>query len=149
MPPETSVYEPTVPSAQDTKLAKESSRILASHAARGALRIHLDDGQSFMLPLAATRLLGHLLTEMAAGNAVTLIPVHAEMTTQDAADYLNVSRPYLIGLIEQGELPFRKVGTHRRIRFDDVKRYKDEIDARRLTALDALARQAQEFNMGY
>ena len=142
-------YELTVPSEQDAKLAEESSRILAARAGMGALTVHLDDGQTLTLPLAATRLLSHLLTEMAAGNAVTLIPIHAEMTTQEAADYLNVSRPYLIGLIENGDIPFRKVGTHRRIRFEDVKRYRDNIDARRSATLDELARQAQELDMGY
>jgi excisionase family DNA binding protein len=111
--------------------------------------VQLEDGRTLTLPYAATRLLSYLLTEMAEGNAVTLIPVHAEMTTQEAADYLNVSRPYLIGLLESQEVPYRKVGTHRRVKFADIKHYKDEIDRRRLETLDELARQAQELRMGY
>ncbi len=149
MPPTAGLYESAVPSEQDAKLATESSRILAARSTKDALRVHLEDGQTLTLPYAATRLLSYLLTEMAEGNAVTLIPIHAEMTTQEAADYLNVSRPYLIGLLESGTIHHRKVGTHRRIKFSDVKRYKDEIDQKRHQTLDELAQQAQELNMGY
>jgi len=149
MPPSAGIYEPAVPSERDAQLATESSRILAARSSQEALRVQLEDGQTLTLPYAATRLLRYLLTEMAEGNAVTLIPIHAEMTTQEAADYLNVSRPYMIGLLESGTIPFRKVGTHRRVKFFDVKGYKDEIDKKRLQTLDELARQAQELNMGY
>lgn len=138
-----------VPTETDTLLAKESSRILASKVQAGELRVHLDDGQVLTLPGAATRLLSHILTEMAAGNAVNLIPVHAEMTTQEAADYLDVSRPYLVGLLKAGEIPYRKVGTHRRVQFEDVKAYKDRCDREREKALDALAAEAQDLDMGY
>ncbi len=138
-----------VPSEEDAALAAESSRILASRPSEGEFRVHLDDGQTLALPRAVKQLLAHLLTEMSHGNAVTLIPIHAEMTTQEAADYLNVSRPHLVKLLEEGTIPFHKVGSHRRVRFRDLKGYKDRITADRAKALDELAAQAQEFNMGY
>src|SRR5688572_16870997 len=111
----------TVPNDEDARLAAESSRILAAIRPERVLRVHLDDGQVLTLPVAAARLLAHLLTEMAHGNAVTLIPIHAELTTQEAADFLNVSRPYLVRLLEENKIKFHKVGTHRRVRFQDLK----------------------------
>ncbi len=98
-----------IPTAEDTALATNSSRILAKVKPESELTVHLDDGQTLVLPNAATRLLSHILREMAQGNAVTLIPIHAELTTQEAADYLGVSRPYLISMLKAGALPFGKV----------------------------------------
>lgn len=111
--------------------------------------MRLDDGQELVLPRSATRLIVHLLTEMAQGNAVTIIPIHADLTTQEAADYLNVSRPHLIGLLESGKIEYHKTGTHRRVRFQDLVKYREATEKRRRKIMEELAAQSQAENMGY
>ena len=120
--------ETVVPSEEDAKVAAISSRVLASAPKERELRVRLDDGQEITLPKGVARLLSHLLTEMARGNAVTLFPIHTELTTQEAADFLNVSRPHLVQLLESGELKFRKVGTHRRVRFQELAEFRRQSD---------------------
>jgi excisionase family DNA binding protein len=137
-----------VPTPDDAELAAKASRLL-SRRAKSALRIQLDDGEELTLPTAAAKLLTHLLTEMSQGNAVTLIPLHAELTTRQAADYLNVSRPHVIKLLEQSKIPYHKVGTHRRIRFSDLETFKRTHETVRQQAMDELAAEAQELEMGY
>jgi len=150
----TDTIEPVAPSEKDTALAKESSRQLAPLlGARKELSLQvLKDGhpsEPVLVPTAAVRLLVYILTEMAKGNAVTLIPIHVELSTQEAADILNVSRPFLVKLLDEGKIPSRKVGTHRRVLFSDLSAYKKLDDLERQKALEALATEAQELNMGY
>ena len=139
---------PVVPDETDSQLAATASRELA-RASKASIRVQLEDGTELPLPKAVTPLLIHLLTEMGQGNAVTLIPVHAELTTQEAANLLNVSRPHLIRLLEKGEIPFHKAGTHRRVKFVDIEAYKEQFERQRKDALEELARQAQDLGMGY
>lgn len=141
--------EPVSPTIDDVRLAKASSRRLAGFRNRN-LNVHIaETDEQVELPAIAVRLLVDLLSAMAEGNAVTLIPIHAELTTQQAADLLGVSRPFLIKQLEEGAIPHRRVGTHRRILFSDLMQYKHETDAKRIGALDELAAQAQELDMGY
>lgn len=138
----------TMPTQQDAKLATQASQVLAPKA-EAELTVTLDDGTKLTLPRAATRLLHHLLTQMSLGNAVTLIPIHAELTTQEAADYLNVSRPFLVKLLETDRIPFHRVGTHRRVRFTDLESFRKRTEQERQEAMQELAKQAQELGMGY
>lgn len=101
------------------------------------------------LPQEALRRFLEVLAQMANGNAVTIVPVHAEFTTQQAADYLNVSRPFLISLLEEKKLPFRMVGSHRRIRFADLQSYREADDKRRESVLAELSADAQLNGHGY
>lgn len=139
---------PIVPTSEDVELAETASRVLAG-ANKNALRVQLDDGHELELPKAVTPMLIHILTEMAQGNSVTLIPVHAELSTQEAANLLNVSRPYLVKLLDTGVIPHHKAGTHRRVKFTDLDAYRSQFEIARNEAMSELARQAQELGMGY
>jgi len=141
-----------VPTPNDVELATESSRVLSAAGlanAKADFKVRLDNGTELTLPNSAMRLISHLLIEMSHGNAVTLIPIHANLTTQEAADYLGVSRPHLVSLLTGGKIKFHKVGTHRRVRFGDLQEYRDAQAREREDSLSALAAQAQELKMGY
>jgi excisionase family DNA binding protein len=140
----------TLPDTETVSLARASagelSRLLAEKPGTDRARVQLD-GHDLILPRQALALLRDLLAEMAQGNAVMVVPTHAELTTQDAANILNVSRPYLIKLLEEGQIPFSKIGTHRRIRYQDLMAYKQRSDQQSQALLDELTRQAQELKM--
>lgn len=144
-----------LPTSEEVVLAQASGRAISAYLQTRAetqqIEILDDKGKSHAVrvPVSALRLLVDVLTEIGEGNAVSIIPIHAELTTQEAADVLNVSRPFLVQLLERGKIQFHKIGTHRRVRYQDVIAYKEQIDAERSKALDALTEQAQELNMGY
>lgn len=143
--------EVVTPTKADAVLAKELGEKLAAHLGC-ELRLELKTDTSteeLVLPPPALRLLLCALTEMGQGNAVTLTPVRAELTTQQAADLLNVSRPHLVKLLDEGSIPSRKVGTHRRVQLVDLLAYKREFQARRQAALSELAALSQDLGLGY
>lgn len=142
---------PLLPTEQDAELARTSSRLLAAYIGQGdTARLRLIDGEDEIeVPVAALRMLVDILANMAEGNAISLVPIHAELTTQQAADFLGVSRPHLVSLVDKGQIPHHKVGTHRRIYFRDVLAYRKARMGKSQAALDALAAQAQDLGMEY
>jgi excisionase family DNA binding protein len=143
--------EVVTPSKADAALARELGQKLAAHKG-SEIRLELITGTSteeLILPRSALRLLLRALSEMGQGNAVTLTPVQAELTSQQAADLLNVSRPHLVKLLNEGTIPSRKVGTHRRVQLEDVLAYKREFQAKRQAALSELAGLSQDLDLGY
>lgn len=147
-------FTSVAPSAKERQLASETLRRLTPDKSKGAeLHVQLVEngqaGELLPVPASAMTLFIQLLNELAAGNTVTLVPSQTELTTQEAADLLNVSRPFLLNLLEKGEIPFCTVAGQRRVKLNDVVAYKQQIDTARLQALDELAEQAQKLDMGY
>jgi excisionase family DNA binding protein len=141
-----------------TTVAAEASEalrdLIGSMPNEGAARVRVsadgnEEGVTMTVPREALELFAELLGHLAMGDGVTVVPAHAELSTFEAAELLNVSRPFVIGLLEAGKIPFRMVGTHRRIRLTDLMVYKQQDDARRDEALAALTRQAQDLGLGY
>jgi excisionase family DNA binding protein len=148
--PEENIFRPVSPSEKDQQVAKISAQRLATALRRKKSDFHFElDDESFAVPESVTKMLLEILSQMAQGNAVVLIPAHAELTTQEAADTLNVSRPFLIKLLEQGKLPYRKVGSHRRVMFSDLMNYKEQYKNDRLKVLEELQKDAEDNDMGY
>lgn len=153
MAPAVMQFTTGIPGPEEVSLAQSSAEAFAGklvgHPDRVAIRFVEDAREVIELPSVAVRLFVDLLNEMAKGNAVSLIPTHAELTTQQAADLLNVSRGFLVKLLEQQEIPHRKVGTHRRVLFSDLKAYEDRTRRARSEALDDLAAESQALGLGY
>ena len=144
-----------LPVEREMQAAVEAQRMLAAYLATrtDTQRIQIFDDENrahqVELPTSALRLLVDILAELADGNAVKVVPVHAELTTQEAADLLNVSRPHLIKLLKSNALPYHRTGKHRRVRFSDLMRYKAERDQESADAMEELSKQAQDLRMGY
>lgn len=134
-----------LPSSGERAAANQLRRILAAQAAgehERKLKVLGDTGEQaeVVLTPGLSALLMELLRHIGRGDAVTLVPVSQRLTTQQAADILNVSRPFLISLLTKGEIPHELVGRHRRIRADDLFAYKRRRDEKRAEALADLAR---------
>lgn len=142
-----------VPTESERVLAKESRRIMKDCLSKSGscqVKIFVDGVEREMhVPMIAMRLLMEALRQISMGKGAVVLPLDAEISTQQAADILNVSRPYLVGLLEENEIPFRRVGARRRVRLLDVLNYKRRNDEERMKVLDELTAQAQDLNMGY
>jgi len=140
------------PSEQDVELARSASCILRAHAeqlgltdgAEGHLRVQVDaDGDLVELPTMVTRLLQTVLEYVAAEHALSIMPLSAELTTQQAADLLGVSRPFLVKLLEAGDIEHCKVGRHRRVRVADLLNYRKQNQVKRAESLSELTSLGQ------
>jgi excisionase family DNA binding protein len=137
--------EPIFAPNSDATVVKQLDDELAKH--EGVAKLVTPQGTEIRLPHSVLKVLMAVVREMARGNAVRVMPIHAELTTQQAADLLNVSRPFLVSLLEKEEIQYRKVGTHRRILLEDLLVYKDRRDRERLHALDTMAREDQKLGL--
>ncbi|WP_247424189.1 helix-turn-helix domain-containing protein [Ralstonia pseudosolanacearum] len=130
------------PSEEDVTLAREAGRTLAAVLATGAAvrQVDIRDGsgrvRSVQMPVAALQLLQDVLDQIEKGCAVSVVSMHTELTTQEAAQMLGVSRPFFVQILERGDIPFHKIGTHRRVRYRDVLDYKKRLDAQRQHATE-------------
>lgn len=142
-----------LPDQADVELAKISSRTLSKYADADRVSLSLKgsngEADDLVLPGHVIQILLDVLSEMSKGNAISLVPHHQEVSTQEAANLLNVSRPFLVNLLKEGKIPFRMVGSHRRVRFQDVLEYKEQVDRSRLNSLSQLAELSQKEGMGY
>ena len=132
-----------------TGAVRRVQRYLASHHDDRDVRLVVEDDpdDTLVVPRGALELLARILTHMAAGQAVSVVPTHAELTTQQAADLLNVSRPYLIGLLDDGKIEYRKVGKHRRVRADSLLDYLRKDDQERREVADELTELNREMGL--
>jgi excisionase family DNA binding protein len=144
-----------LPTAREASLAQAALRLFGAHeTVAGETTVEFrPEGASkaitITIPQEAFKRFLEVLAQMANGNAVTIVPIHAEFTTQQAAEYLNVSRPFLISLLEEKKLPYRMVGSHRRVRFADLQAFREADDKKREDVLAELAEDAQLNGHGY
>lgn len=154
-------YEQTAPSDKESEVARSAyNRILGQlslhdgyeqekHIPVTVLVTDAEQVSPIELPTGAVRLLLNILEAMGDGYGVTMMPVGADLTTSQAADILNVSRPYVVKLVEEGKLPHHKVGKHRRLKLEDVVEYKSATRKRSKELLGELVEDAQKLDMGY
>ena len=136
-----------LPTQDEIACAAQAITALAdARGGNGVLAIRCEDGKPVRLAPAIADLVLDLLSGVASGHTITLVPTGAMLTTQQAADILSVSRPHLSKLLKSGKIPFVSVGAHRRVMHADLMAYMDRRDATRRAALDDLARLGQDFD---
>jgi len=140
----------------DQKIALLSAKILADSEDQAVkdkdevIKLKIQGSEEVVIiPLKALQLLNSIISNMAQGRSIALMPTDAEVSTQQAAEILNVSRPHVIKLLEKGEIPHKKVGSHRRILLQDILKFESTFKSDRRKKLDYLAKEAQQLNLGY
>lgn len=146
--------ETITPTDQDTEMARSSSQALAPLLQEnGNSEAHIrlctadNQGADIALPSSVIRLVLTALQEMAKGHTVTLLPVEKELTTKQAAELMRISRPSLIKMLDEKKLPYRKVGAHRRVRYEDVLYYLDTERARRTKVMEELVAETERLGL--
>jgi excisionase family DNA binding protein len=141
------------PTKREQKMASESVENFTSAISKrksDTVNIRIQESEElFTIPRRALEFLSHILSIMAEGKAISLIPSESELSTQQAADMLNVSRPHIVKLLEQGVIPFRKAGSHRRILLEDLIKHASQQKETARKSLKFLTEQAQDLNLGY
>jgi excisionase family DNA binding protein len=138
---------------EKTGEANQALRLVRDYLARHrdldqiCVTVEGEEREALTLPREAVELLAALLAHLGAGRSVSVVPHNAELTTQQAADLLNVSRPFLIGLLDAGEIDYRTVGTHRRVPASSLMEYKRRDDQRRRETADELTQLGQEMGL--
>jgi excisionase family DNA binding protein len=140
---------PNPPSEDEAQRARQISERLARYAGQDLTLYINGETAPLVLGQDVLALLQEILAHTALGRSVAVMPQGAELTTQEAADLLKVSRPFLVGLLEAGEIPYRKVGSHRRVSLSDLLAYQARTQAEQEEALRQLQQQAQKLKMGY
>ncbi|MCW8137591.1 MAG: helix-turn-helix domain-containing protein [Planctomycetota bacterium] len=140
----------SAPEEQQAEVEELARLLHGAHGKRRAPKCKLvgPGGETVELPESVFYVLERVAEVLARGDAITVVPVGKELTTQQAADILNVSRQYLVRLLDEGVIPFARTGTHRRLRIEDVLTFKERKDEERKAALDELAQQSEELG-GY
>jgi excisionase family DNA binding protein len=142
--------KPLIPKPEEVQQSKQIlESVYGARLAELALQIrdHSGTSKTIALPARLGRFVLETLSEIASGNSVRLLQIRRELTTHEAAELLNVSRTHLIGLLEKSVIPYRLVGSHRRIALTDLLAYKENMVAQRKDALDAIAAEAQELKL--
>lgn len=148
---------PVLPKTHDINLAEialiQMSAFLAQDGKKdiqfSLKRFKGKNAIEFSLTAPVVELMFRTIIHIANGDAVTIVPFHAELTTQEAANFLNISRPYLIQLLEKGLMPFRRIGRHRRILFEDILKYKAKSKEKSRRSREELTKEAQDLDLGY
>lgn len=138
-----------IPTPQEVEEALQATETLSTIPEDAKIHASAKGKKNIVLPDCVIEALSVVLTELSKGNAVSVVSHKKEITTQEAANILNVSRPFLVKLLENGDLPFRKVGAHRRVFLEDVLKYKNVDDEKRRKTLNQLTQFSQEKKLGY